>query len=382
MEDPTEWEVFETPDVESPSIEPHRPDHHEQHSRKNDDYTVSHEALPAPEEVFEVFAGKKFVNGSAVRARPAQVDFETPFEWFNRLKTEVEELVSCLADTTADDDQKDTQSNAFAELADGATALQKTLDKLSLEAGTASLLSNDITQVVAPDALAANEARADALREQLSLASEGSPAKGSSVTYQIYGPPPGDSKVHDSGLVERVRRLEAIVGLDPESHSSSSELDRMGRPIANIVSGLERKLELMDESRLALLNAKATELTKQVSELSKERKSKGASHKSAPNTLNAYPFSSMDEAGALVEKLERCNTVAATLPGLTDRLRTVQEIHLHNANVHTRLEELDIKQTELEEANALDRELLENLKQSMLKNLEAVEANMALLGPQ
>ena len=57
----------------------------------------------------------------------------------------------------------------------------------------------------------------------------------------------------------------------------------------------------------------------------------------------------------------------------------MQEIHQHNAHVHSRLDALDRAQQELESANRLDRELLESLKQGLRDNVKTVEANLAKL---
>ncbi len=368
------WQVFETPDEGAPSAQgggdasARRPE-----VTSSEDVVTS--ALPAPEVAFEVFAGRRFVRGGAAPpvappgAGPAgaglksAVAAESPFERYNRLRAEVDALATDLQLGEGEDVGR-AHSEAYERLARGVGALSSQLDELrgdrQLQAVLASHVADQAGVASAGRALAS--AAAPGKPAATATAGAAAPAAGG-VRYELFYSP-GALQQADEQLLARVRRLEAALGMDERGAPPA-------RSLALTVAALEDKLALLDEGRVSLLAHKAKELAADVDELTRAR----AEAKAAAAAGCATP----EDATDVLERLDKCSAVAVVVPALIERLRTVQEIHQHNAHVHSRLDALDRAQQELESANRLDRELLESLKQGLRDNVKTVEANLAKL---
>jgi hypothetical protein len=351
------WEVFETPDegasgAASGDASARRPE-----MTSSEDVVTS--ALPAPEVAFEVFAGRRFVRGAAAPPAALPAAAESPFERYNRLRAEVDALAKDLQLGEGDEVGR-AHSEAYERLARGVGALSNQLDELRGDRQLQVVLASHVADQAA--VVSAGRALVSAAASGSAAAASAAPAAGG-VRYELFYSP-GALHQADEQVLARVRRLEAVLGINERGAPPA-------RSLVQTVAALEDKIALLDEGRVSLLAHRAKELAADVDELSRAR----ADAKAAAVASGA----SLDDATDVLERLDKCSAVAVVVPALIERLRTVQEIHQHNAHVHSRLDALDRAQLELESANRLDRELLESLKQGLRDNVKTVEANLAKL---
>ncbi|GBG31983.1 Hypothetical Protein FCC1311_082082 [Hondaea fermentalgiana] len=397
------WEVFETPDVEDAYDEDvRRSEPTATTSGGEDGARVDAAPAPEPERVFEVFAGKRFVvdrrkaqeneDQQVPRRRlaPEEVGslLESPFERFNRLKAEVAELMNDL-EIDEDDElgsEGGAHSDAYEQLANGVKTLKQSLMTLKGQQGLATLLSNQESSTEdRAAAQALNKARADALRQRLDRGQKelgNGDETSTTVSFDLLYA--GDSAAtsvdteQPSALEARVRALEALLG-DASSSSSGSQPQHQQqhhpRPLLQTVAYLENQVQLLDEAKLSHLTQKAKALNSELEESARLRqRRRAAGGEGEPSGSLAT-----SEVSDVLRKLDNVDAVAGSLPGIVDRLRTAQEIHQHNANLHTRLDELDRVHAELDEAASLDRELLETLQKSLAENVERMQAHIDAL---
>lgn len=379
------WEVFETPDVDDGAVQDGAPEGSSSSRRKESDLGgdegVDSGPVPEPERVFEVFAGKRFISDHASRRAPELVGAvpESPFERFNRLQAEVADLLNDLAPDTSNDGEADDQkefgnahSDAYNQLVSGVRQMSAALGTLGGD-GLGALLSNEEAAAGEREtAQALNRARVEALRERLQAREDDvveGKEKASVVSFDLMyagREAAGSSEGERQGALEaRVRALETILG--DERHGE--------RPLMQVVEALEKHVALLDEAKLTHLTQKAKVLNAELENSSRLRQRRRAAV-AASGEDNASGRPSTSEVSELVQKLDQCEAVAKSLPGIVDRLQTAQEIHQHNANMHMRLEEIDRVQAELEEAARLDHELLETLQASLAENMERMQAHL------
>uniref|UniRef100_A0A7S2W845 Dynactin subunit 2 n=1 Tax=Mucochytrium quahogii TaxID=96639 RepID=A0A7S2W845_9STRA len=368
------WEVFETPDVPDLTV---NVDDISNEERRKQGNVISLEGIdgnlpPAPEKVFEVFAGKRFVTGGrSERCRPEvsgnDVSSESPFERYNRLRMEVEELANDLS-LNSDSQGEPVQNSVYTELSSGVKTLRETLGKLELDAKNATALSTCKTGDL-------NIESSQALKTQLD-AIQAPESDSTCVQYELFysNEQRGAlNQVKQEQLETRVRRLEQILGLDTTTGTLPSTNN--SKPLTHLVSQLEKKVGNLDEGKLTMLTQKAKVFSTAVDDLNKQRQAQGGL------TGLIGSASSLEERDLheMVQKLERCDSIAATLPTLIARLQTVQEIHQHNAHYHKRLDAIDSQHEQLLEDAKLDRQLLDDLKRTMRENVDIVQENLRMM---
>lgn len=372
-----QWEVFETPDVEDGAPAAAAP-------VSSSSADVDDSQAPEPERVFEVFAGKRFVVGAARAEGSADGGVggvggdggrdgvravgETPLQRFNRLRMEVDDLARDLqgdGDVGEEQAPGPAHSDAYEALSTGVKSLQATLS--ALERDDALVAAGPTTAAKSQELAAINKARSDALREKLESVRAEAPAQGEGaggVSVDLYFSPQHSSQLeeaHASDVEKRVAALEALVGASGDASAAP------GRPLAEAVGRLEQQLGMLDEGRLSIIAQRIKSLGSDLDEGNRQRQRRSS----------AVSAAAAKDTDALLDKLDRCDAVASTLPALVERLKTVQEIHQHNANFHSRLDDIDRLQDQLDAACNLDRELLENLKVGMKDVVAAVDARLA-----
>jgi len=316
----SKWQVFETED-EQPEDLPVI------HSKPvSEDIDISE---PSVEHSFEVFAGKRFSTSSSRQRRP-ELTPESPFERFNRLRIELDELSNDLGLC----DESDGNA-AYIQLANGVKSLQTTLSTLETHQHLGG-------KSVTTGSVAASEELMQAI--QPSMHSE----QNASVKYELFfsAQVQGEiAKVNAMQLEERVTRLENIVGVDfkQELHT----------PLAVSVAELEKRIAQLDDMKLSSMSQK---------------------FKTLANDPN---FKVGDDSIELVRKLENCESIAQNVPVLIDRLEALQDVHRNNALFHVRMSNVEKMQNDILKAAELDRQLLENLKKSLAENVETIQRNLS-----
>jgi len=360
--DSGKWEVFETPDDDSgvDLVAEMRPSAAGTASTAD----VDQNPVPPPERVFEVFAGRRFLSATQTRrverTEASREPFETPLERYNRLRAEVGELARDLAldDPGNDDmDEKEVGNETYETLRRGILQLQMSLDELQHEPRNVALQQSMKDVNGLEKARDTGKAKLEALREAITNEIEEDESKAMQLEL-LYSSNRQVEVPHRDELEERVKALEASIGMDKAPR----------RPLLHAIEDLENLFENLDEGRLSLLSTKVKRLNSQL-----EESMKSLQKRKAPS----YAGTNTEDIDELVRKLDQCDSIAASLPNVIDRLKTAHEIHQHNANIQTRLDEVDRLQEEIDAAAELDREVLTSLKQSIAENLALF--NSALL---
>ena len=381
------WEIFETPDdqddgravaanVETPPL-------------ANTDIDI--DALPKPEKAFEVFCGRRFLaagysSGNVHKPLddiPAASGFdaaalESPYERYNRLRSEIKQLADELSvvDSEVDQESKEdgagiVHSAAYDELARSVKGLQESL----VDLGQSKALSSTTS---------VREGSRGALERKLKAhIVEGESSKEGNETKEGRDSPPGRGGIkyelfysraqaealemaEAKALEQRIAELERCIGA--EQLSQSTKLS-----IGDRLLHMEARVKCLDADALEAAGRKAKTLNSDLDALQRLQRKTGK----FPVT-NGASFSS-DEVAAMFKKLERCDAISAAVDPLLERLEVLAQVHAGNARHQNRLSALEEGQEHLRQLLGKDLELLQEMKKSMKENMGIIQQNVESL---
>ena len=164
-------------------------------------------------------------------------------------------------------------------------------------------------------------------------------------------------KVYDAGvgrilaLERRVAALERVVG--PSLH-----VDAEGASVTALVLAVREKLALLDEGAGERLRRDADAVA---------------------SALRGVAASETVKAGVVMAKMSEWENVAASLPAVVERLRSLKRIHDEAGGFVAALRNLSLQYQELKNAAKDNRAVLDAATQNMTANLNTMANNVALL---
>lgn len=297
-------------------------------------------------------------------------DKETPVQRFQRLQHEIRELgeeVDKLQKTAKDDSTAVGVSPVT--LMNDIDVLQQQLYGLHLEKilGSESVLEAADPQGSLPKKLFN---QLDAFKKEASQ-SETPPKKGSAletkdghVTYELYYRPEQNKFTQVSKgveLEERLNRLEAMLGQDPQKLASLTA-DASSKSLLESVSQLQARVAVLDVGQVDHMEARIQGLLQRLDQVSEKK-------------------SAVEDAGkeskvsALYDMVEKWDSVADTLPKVVERLQSLKDLHEQALQFSQALSQLDTAQQQLTSSMNSQDTLLKELKESFTANLAAIQAN-------
>ena len=298
-------------------------------SETQDEKAVLDTSGVAPEDAFEVFAGKLYPIKVAV-AKPVGVP-ETPWQRLARLQREVEEL------------EKDVTEHAGPSEA----------SLLDVIRGLNTRLSEPSTSSAASSAL---------LQERLTKQVASSMASLAQPTTTDASPPTVEAATAVPWEV-RVRKLEQVVGTGPGIHESHSLVQRL--------TALERAASKLSEKDLEAAMKKA-KVIRQDLEAASKAKNKLISSRDA----NAESSKSI---AALHDQMTQLQGLTHQLPAMAQRLQALASQHSQTATFSQRLSAAEKQASELQTATAKMDATLKQLEESVQATAALMTENMKSL---
>ncbi|KAI8802927.1 Dynamitin-domain-containing protein [Cladochytrium replicatum] len=355
---------------------------------------------------------------------------ETPLERLRRLTHEVNELAEELESAKKDD--ADTKATAAANgtpssvprprgrnLVKYTSALQSQLASLAAQAESTSTSSGAPTASLAEAWTASlGYKSSDTLRtlvsELKSISSLPPPTSTTTsnsdapVTYELFFTPPTNRHLHlakVSDLESRIANLESLIGthlvdsLDPTASPSVSILQASGSLIAALNS-LDQHLALLTNPRhLDSLSNRVKNLTSHLEKLADLRKrSQHLTSSSSSDPISALPITPSAGGGGpdylrhhndidlhaaqteterrinhLFATLQRLEPVAAYIPQLLMRLRSLRQLHMEAAVFADGI-------AEVRDGHAVVREHAKKLVETVARVEVSVQANAETVG--
>lgn len=159
-------------------------------------------------------------------------------------------------------------------------------------------------------------------------------------------------------LEQRLAVLEESIGLD--------RADRPGS-LADSLTVLERKVELLDQAQMDQVARKAQALSQHMAALIKQKKA-------------AAPSSEQDEQiVAMYETIERWDGVAKQLPGLVAKLRVLHQLHTEGGGMVDSIKQLQAEHAELSGRLSSEAGQLTVVEESLKQNMATINGNMQAL---
>ena len=397
------------------------------------------EADMDPVLAFEVFAGRQYVSGkdlsdsiAKANARPARGmrPLEAPLDRYRRLKAEVAELA---ADVAAMSDMENRRSSPTPEnvpagsassestvpsapwhgIRSGLQSLEEQLAQIAKtkamrEAGLSladersaqAVLSRhllDSVQKMGGSAAADSESGVAGKDVTDGGKSDTSDAGSRGGTYEIYLDASAQNSVSLARLAEmeaRFNNLEKLIGMDTlvaeqqQGKATSANLSEKAATLGiaefgpqgllGAVSMLEEKMNLLSPGALDTVGRRVASLSAELERVSRlRRENLGA--KSASVAGDAARAEDAEKVSALFDLLERLQGLDKEIPGIVERLHSLQLLHQETAVFSSRLQSVE----EALQGSAQDirscREIAKELSQSVAENAEVMLKNVAQL---
>lgn len=296
---------------------------------------------------------------------------ETLMERYQRLKTEVAELVSDVEQI------KDGQQNSEkmlqvspVDLAQDVHLLQKQLHDAQMDQVLGSLHLTTSEHPYHSLLLRDLKTQVEALGSSDRGVVTGSP--GNQPIYELYAKTETAKFSHLSKLSEveeRLARLEGVVGdTDTRVSSVAGGLDADQRDLSTAVLNLQAKVALLDVSHV---NAIGTQLQGVLSLLDQvEKKAEEVKEKDP------------DKQSKITEALEAVNgikSIAPLVPDLINRLHSLKDLHERAAQFASSVALMSDGQDQLSKQTADLQAMLTKMEASLKENLATLQSNFASL---
>lgn len=360
-----EEQIFETPNVDSSSAEHKLATYKDAMvdrpaNNRDRDEAISEVKLN-PEAAFGVFNGKVFSAPKAdyfSLADSIERRAESPLQRYARLRGELDELKTDLESIVEADTDKNSASSVWS-------ALQHEVNDLS--ASAASLEAHKAFGLVRSNI--ANHERSllslvDNLKQLHVVGDEASDVKG------------GNNVGVDSSMLlkleRRVHYLETILGsagnFNDINAASSAGKPTCPFPLLDAVSRLEERVTLLDVSELENIRAKCESVR---NELDATLKSKSTL------ATESKIIDAAKQLSGLIGVADRVDAVAADLPNLVLRLKTLETVHSAVSSVNSRLTQMETDVRGLSGELASNKEVLSVMKQSIMENVATMQQNIS-----
>ncbi|XP_072041920.1 dynactin subunit 2-B-like isoform X2 [Amphiura filiformis] len=294
---------------------------------------------------------------------------ETPVQKFQRLQHEMRELSEEVEELkkSAQEDSKGSGMSPV-DLAHQVTQLQEQLYGLHLEKilGTDAIQEAADPQGTLPKKLLSQLDAYKNLSEKSGEKSEGGgkPTQDGHVTYELFYKPELAkfnqlSKVAD--LEQRIARLEAVLGQDPQKLSSLTA-DTKSKSLLEAVEQLQAQSSLLDPLQLDHVDARMQHMLQRLNQIKEKEKAVEESNKES-------------KVAELYDMVEKWDGVAETLPQVVERLHALSSLHEQALQFSQALTHLDTSQQQISTNLHNQDTLLKELKASFAGNMSAIQAN-------
>ncbi|XP_038076444.1 dynactin subunit 2-like [Patiria miniata] len=294
---------------------------------------------------------------------------ETPVQKFQRLQHEIRELSDEVEQLKQTAEDSKSPSVTSISLIQQVGVLQEQLYGLHLEKilGSDAMIEAADPQGTLPKKLVS---QLEAYKN-LSVQSSGkSPAKSDQkaqdgcITYELhYNPEQAKfaqlSKA--SELEQRLARLEAVIGQDPQKLSFLTA-DTSSKCLTEAVTQLQAQISLLDPIQLDHADARIQGLLQHLSQVKEKKKT-------------AEDAGKESKISELYDMVEKWDGIADTVPAVVERLQALKDLHEQALQFSQALSHLDTAQQHLTtNLNGQDT-LLKELQGSFAANMACIQAN-------
>mmetsp|Transcript_31798 Transcript_31798/g.53644 ORF Transcript_31798/g.53644 Transcript_31798/m.53644 type:complete len:438 (+) Transcript_31798:76-1389(+) len=138
-------------------------------------------------------------------------------------------------------------------------------------------------------------------------------------------------------------------------------------PLLDALTQLEQRVALLDPTSIETIKSKCNSLK---SELETTLKSK------SQITAEGKVVDAKAQLSELISTMQQVQTVAADLPALVTRLKTLEHVHVGAATVSTRLQQMEQQVADLSTSLSSNREVLAAMKESLAENIAVMQQNI------
>lgn len=275
-------------------------------------------------------------QGKAIRSRAKVIASETREERIRRIREEIEELAAI----DGYGDAVGYNANVLSKFREQLSIIERY--SVSLRRGCAPAtqvaVEGTTTDSMGENANSPSSPRREAGRDGLVL--------------KVFAP--NLSSVQS--LESRVAALERLTGVNVHADTQRTN-------VCELLEEVRTKLSLTSEKGIS------SRLRKEAEEVSSVLK----------HQFYAMSVAEPLQLGAVLSKMEQWESIAATVPIVVARLRSLKRIHDEADGIVSAVQELGSKYETLMDTTSDNVQLLRNVRDNLADNLKAINENMALL---
>eukprot|EP00794_Sanderia_malayensis_P003640 gene3640-4157_t len=288
---------------------------------------------------------------------------ESPQQKYQRLQHELQQLseeVSQISETVQSAEKEAQMSPAI--LAQEVSQLQKQLQNLHLE------------KIFGAEALSGDAGSQGNWTRQIASQLESFKAKNSGkdpdntehITYELYCRPEHAKFTQSSKISElesRLHSLENVIGKDSQKMAGIiAEPDSSSPTLMDSVKILRTKMSLLDPTNIDIVDSRLQGLLQHILQLT-------AKKETVENAENQA------QVAEIHEMMQKWDGVVDLVPELANRLKALSSLHGQASTFAQSLTHLETTQGQIKDQLQSQKDVLEKVEESFLKNISAIQAN-------
>lgn len=298
---------------------------------------------------------------------------ETPFQKYQRLKCEIEELKNEIyqMQETVKQTESEEQQKSYLTLGNNVDQIRQQLTEICLEETLGSELLHNLAD---PQGIQHKKlmVKLDNLSQigMPDVPEKAEISKGNAtMLYQLNFKPQQarlsqSSKLAD--LDQRLHNLESVVGATPEKMTSLMQ-DTHQSGLLEVAQNLSAKVNLLDNARLDLAETRLSALMSKLDLLCE---------KGATVGFNPDRDAKIAELHDLVKK---SGDLSKVLPLVVDRMVALEALHQQVLDFSKSLTQLEVTQQEITANIKNNEDLVKKVQETFHQNLTSVKSNMESL---
>jgi len=292
---------------------------------------------------------------------------------FKRLQLEMQELSEDLTrvEKAAGDDSKASQISP-ALLHQDVVALQSQLHSLQLQKNVGGKLIN----LSDPSGNIEHKlvSQIEQIKASAQKAGKGSGKPSDKPVYELYAQPTGESYEAQTSraaeLEQRIARLESALGNNPEKLAMLRAENR-GDGLLEAVEELQMKVNLLNPKVVDQVDGRLGALQLRLQQIGEKRAANAAGQQVAEETAK--------KVTEIHEKVEKWESVCATLPNIADRMVTLNDLHNRAVTFAQTLQQLEAMQKTIAGNLTTQSTLVSRVEANLADNLETIGKNCKAL---
>ncbi|XP_064647271.1 dynactin subunit 2-like [Lineus longissimus] len=299
---------------------------------------------------------------------------ETPLQKYQRIQHEIRELADEV--NKLKDGMKDTSKDEISpvQLAQQTEFLHHQLADLHLESILGSEAKVDLADP--QGALQKRLLNQIEMFKQMSMRAK-SPGKGKSperpaggdqITYELFYKPEQAKFANTArmaDLEQRLERLEAVIGQNPEKLSSLTK-DAANKSLVGAVVSLTAKTSLFDPDQLDQIEGRMVGLLQKLNSIAEKKDVVEDCDKQTKIT-------------ALYDVVKKWESIAGSVPHILDRLVALKELHEQALQFSQALTHLDTSQQQIDTSLKSHGDMLKQLQSNFQENMTTIQGNCSSL---